>query len=287
MSCITSASVKSSIAPTWCPGCGDFMILNCLQKSMVELELEEANTVVFYGIGCSGNMADFNNVYGFHGLHGRALPCAIGTKLANHKLKIILVAGDGDFYGEGLNHFISLARGNHDITVIIHNNSRYSLTTGQSSPTTKKGVKTKSTPTGVVEQPFNPISSGIAAEASFVARAYSAKIPQMTQLMKEAIQHPGFALVDVIQLCPSFNKKENHPYFKSLIYDLAEEGHTSQDKAAAMVKAMEIERMPLGIFYQNKDSVPYHAQLAQIEKQTLIEQWPEKRNIEVSVAEFV
>lgn len=287
MSCHTTTSIKSSITPTWCPGCGDFMILNSLQRSIAELELEETSTVIFYGIGCSGNMADFNHVYGFHGLHGRALPSAIGAKLSNHKLKIILIAGDGDFYGEGLNHFISLARGNHDVTVIIHNNSRYSLTTGQSSPTTKKGVKTKSTPTGVVEKPFNPIASALAAETSFVARAYSAKLPQMTQLMKDAISHPGFALVDVIQLCPTFNKKENHPYFANLIYDLADENHNSQDKMAAIMKAQETDRMPLGIFYQDKASVPYHSHLSQLEKQSLVEQWKPTRNIEAAMVEFI
>ena len=285
MACITPASIKSPIAPTWCPGCGDFMILNSLQKSIAELQLEEANTVIFYGIGCSGNMADFNRVYGFHGLHGRALPNAIGAKLANHTLKIILIAGDGDFYGEGLNHFLSLARGNHDITVIIHNNSRYSLTTGQGSPTTKKGIKTKSTPTGVVEMPFNPISSALVAEASFVSRAYSARVQQMTELMKAAIQHTGFALVDVIQLCPSFNKKENHPYFNSLVYDLAEEGHNPQDKGAALTKALQTDRMPLGVFYQNTESVPYHAQLPQLHNATLVEQQPTTRNIAAAMKE--
>jgi 2-oxoglutarate/2-oxoacid ferredoxin oxidoreductase subunit beta len=286
MSCITTSSIKSPIAPTWCPGCGDFMILNSLQKAVSELEIKEANLVIFYGIGCSGNMADFNYAYGFHGLHGRALPNAIGAKLVNHNLKIVIVAGDGDFYGEGLNHFISLARGNHDVTVIVHNNSRYSLTTGQSSPTTKKGTKTKSTPTGVIEKSFNPISSALAAEASFVSRGYSTKPPQLTQLVKTAIAHSGFALVDVIQLCPSFNKKENHLFFAERMYDLTDENHDSSDKIAAILKAQKADRIPLGIFYQDKKSVPYHAQLSQIENQSLIDQWSAKTNIRVAMEKF-
>ena len=286
MSCITTASIKSALTPTWCPGCGDFMILNSLQKAVVELELEEANVVIFYGIGCSGNMADFNRVYGFHGLHGRALPNAIAAKLVNHNLKIIIVAGDGDFYGEGLNHFISLARGNHDVSVIVHNNSRYSLTTGQSSPTTKKGTQTKSTPTGVIEKPFNPIMTALAAEASFISRGYSTKPPQLTELIKAAISHPGFALVDVIQLCPSFNKKENHPFFAERIYDLAAEKHNPEDKMAAITKAQETEKVPLGIFYQDKKSVPYHAQLSQLEKQSLIDQWSATTNIQAAMIKF-
>ena len=286
MSCITNKSIKSPITPTWCPGCGDFMILNALQKALVELELEEANTVLFYGIGCSGNMADFNRAYGFHGLHGRALPSAIGAKLANHKLKIIIIAGDGDFYGEGLNHFISLARGNHDVTAIIHNNSRYSLTTGQSSPTTKKGTKTKSTPTGLVEKPFNPIASALVAEASFVARGYSTKFLELIQLIKAGVSHPGFSLVDVIQLCPTFNKKENHPFFAERIYDLAAEKHDASNKMAAITKAQETEKVPLGIFYQDKESMPYHAHLSQLEKKSLVDQWSAKTNIKKAIRKF-
>jgi len=283
---ITANSIKSPITPTWCPGCGDFMILNALQKAFVELELVEANTVIFYGIGCSGNMADFNRAYGFHGLHGRALPNAIGAKLANHKLKIVVIAGDGDFYGEGLNHFISLARGNHDVTVIVHNNSRYSLTTGQSSPTTKKGIKTKSTPTGLVEKPFNPIASALVAEASFVARGYSTKFLDLIQLIKAGISHSGFSLIDVIQLCPSFNKKEDHPFFAERIYNLATVDHNPNDKIAAMTRAQETEKIPLGIFYQDKNSVPYHAHLSQIETQSLIDQRPNQTNINLAMAKF-
>ncbi len=286
MSCITNQSIKSPITPTWCPGCGDFLILNSLQKAVVELELEEKNTVIFYGVGCSGNMADFNRGYGFHGLHGRSLANALGTKLANHNLKVIIVAGDGDMYGEGLNHFLSVARGNHDITLIIHNNERYSLTTGQSSPTTDKGTKTKSTPMGVIDSPFNPLMMALSANASYVSRAYSAKIPQMVELMKQAILHPGFALVDILQLCPTFNKDHNHPYFAQRIYDLIETDHNPQDKAHALARAQEVEKFPLGIFYQDKNSVPYHAQLQQLQEKALVDQWSDTTNIEKGLIEF-
>ncbi len=286
MSCFTAASIKSPIAPTWCPGCGDFLILNTLQKAITELELEAENTVIFYGIGCSGNMADFNTCYGFHGLHGRALASALGAKLANHNLKIIVIAGDGDMYGEGLSHFLSVARGNHDLTLIIHNNERYSLTTGQSSPTTDEGTKTKSTPFGVIDTPFNPIHMALAANASFVSRGYSAKIPQLLQLMKAAITHSGFALVDVMQLCPTFNKDHTHPWFAERIYDLTEVNHNPQDKMAALTRSLETEKFPLGIFYQNPESVPYHQHLPQFQTNTLINQWTPTVNIEPSLAEF-
>lgn len=287
MSCkITTGSIKKALTPTWCPGCGNFMILNALQKSLVELKLNQKDTVIFYGIGCNSNMADFNRAYGFHGLHGRALPNAIGAKLANHDLKIIVIAGDGDFYGEGLNHFISLARGNHDVTVIIHDNSRYSLTTGQSSPTTKKGTQTKSTPTGLIEKPFNPILSGIAAGASFVSRTYSSKLMQMVQLIKAGLTHPGFALIDVIQLCPSFNKKENQAYFAERIYDLVDKDHDPHDKTAAMMRAQETEKIPLGLFYQDQDSRPYHTYISWLDDKTLIQQRSNQTDITAAMTHF-
>ncbi len=287
MACkITPSSIKSPITPTWCPGCGDFLILNALQTAFVQLELEEAKTVIFYGIGCSGNMADFNRAYGFHSLHGRALPNAIGAKLANHDLKIIVIAGDGDFYGEGLNHFISLARGNHDVTVIVHNNSRYSLTTGQSSPTTKQGTKTKSTPTGLIESPLNPMTTAITAGASFAARGYSSQFLELIQLIKAGLSHPGFSLIDVIQLCPSFNKTENQSFFKDKIYELAAENHDPHSKTAALTKALETDKIPLGIFYQNTKSIPYHAHLSQLEKKSLIEQRTHSTNIKIAMTKF-
>ncbi len=270
MPCITSDSIKSSVAPTWCPGCGDFIILNSLQKALADLQLDEAQTVIVNGIGCAGNMADFNRCYGFHALHGRALANAIGMKLANHNLKIIVIAGDGDIYGEGLAHFIEACRGNHDLTLIVHNNGRYSLTTGQASPTTKKGQKTKSTPTGLIEEPLNPILLALSTSATFVSRGYSAKPVQLIDLIKKGIQHPGFALVDVMQLCPTFNKDMGHPWFAPRIYELAETGHNAQDFSQALMKALEPEKIPLGVYYENPNSVPYHAQVTQLNQGTLL-----------------
>lgn len=287
MSCFTTSSIKSSVKPTWCPGCGDFMILNSIQKAVSDLELPDQDVVFLYGIGCSGNMADFNKSYGFHGLHGRSIANAIGMKLSNHKLKIIVIGGDGDLYGEGLNHFIAAARGNHDITMIVHNNERYSLTTGQSSPTAETGTKTKSTPQGVVESQFNPLMMALAANASFVSRGYSTKPQQLTQLIKNAISHPGFSLVDTLQLCPTFNKQHNHPWFAERIYDLSENGHDSSDKAAAINKSQEENRFGLGILYQNKNSIAYHQQLEQLKSKSLLEQRSNKKAITISMSDFV
>ena len=286
MSCHTLQSLASPIVPTWCPGCGDFLILNSLKKAIVDLQLEEKDTLIVYGIGCSGNMADFNRVYGFHGLHGRGLANAIGIKLANHKLKVIVIGGDGDIYGEGIQHLITAARGNHDLTLIVHNNSRYSLTTGQTSPTSKKGQKTKSTPMGAIEEPINPLALALVNKATFVARGYSVQVPQMLELFKQAITHPGFALVDVLQLCPTFNQEMNHPWYAQRIYTLDQSNHNPQDFAQALGKTLEPEKMATGIFYQDLTSVPHHAQLPQLKQASLIEQRPTQVDLQSVINSF-
>ncbi|MBU0978442.1 MAG: thiamine pyrophosphate-dependent enzyme [Patescibacteria group bacterium] len=283
---MTHNPFKSPIAPTWCPGCGDFVILRSLQTALVDSGFKPAETVLCYGIGCSGNMADFNLSYGFHGLHGRSLANAIGIKLANHHLQVAVIVGDGDGYGEGLNHLIALARGNHDVTVIVHNNSRYSLTTGQSSPTTIKGTKTKSTPQGVLEQAFNPIATCLATEATFVARAYTGQPAQLTKIIQAGFEHKGFALIDVIQYCPTFNQKQDHAWFSERVYDLKEAGHDAGDKLKAMQLAQEKDRIPLGIFYQDLSSPPYHAQVSRLDKKTLIDQSSTKVNLTQAMVNF-
>jgi 2-oxoglutarate/2-oxoacid ferredoxin oxidoreductase subunit beta len=282
---VTLQSTVSSIMPTWCPGCGNFGIMGAMRQAFAQMEIPEEELVVFYGVGCSGNMADFNKVYGFHALHGRAIANAIGAKLANHKLKIIVIAGDGDTYGEGLNHLISAARGNHDITVLVHNNQTYSLTTGQSSPTTSKGTATKTTPDGLVEQPINPLSMTLSAGASFVARGYAGNMPQLIGLIKQAMQHEGFSLLDVMQPCPTFNKINTYQWFQERVYDLGDD-YQPNDRKIAWEKSQEIEKIPIGIFYQSKEILPYHKYLSQLENSTLLEQRPTKVSIEKTLQEF-
>jgi len=288
MTNITLQSTVSPIIPTWCPGCGNFGILGAMRQAFTQLELPEENLVVFYGVGCSGNMADFNNVYGFHALHGRAIPNAIGAKLSNHKLKIIVVAGDGDTYGEGMNHFLSAARGNHDITILVHNNQTYSLTTGQSSPTTPKGRKTKSTPApeGIIEQPVNPLALALDADAGFVARGYAGDMAHLIGLIKEAMNYEGFSVVDVLQPCPTFNKINSYQWYQERIYKLGED-YVVNSKQQAWDKSQEIEKLPVGVFYKNDQLVPYHQQLHQLKEKTLLEQRPEKVSIAPSLKEFV
>ena len=276
---ITPQSINSPIKPTWCPGCGDYGIWAALRQALVQLEIPEENLVIVYGVGCSGNMADFNRVYGFHSLHGRAIPNAIGIKLANHKLKVIVMAGDGDTYGEGPNHLISVARGNHDITVVVHNNQIYGLTTGQASPTSDKNTKGKSTPAGVVETPFNPIATALSNQAGFVARGFAGQISHLKQLIIAAIQHEGFSLVDVFQPCISFNKINTPQFFQQRIYDLAQENHDATNFKQALSKSFETQRLPIGIFYQNTNSLAYHQQLDQIQQKSLVDSWQQTRDI--------
>jgi 2-oxoglutarate/2-oxoacid ferredoxin oxidoreductase subunit beta len=271
-SVISKESLESPYFPTWCPGCGNFGVWTAFKNALAELNLPEENVVIVYGVGCSGNMADFNRVYGFHALHGRAIPTAEGIKMANQKLKVIVVAGDGDTYGEGLNHFITACRGNHDITLLVHDNQIYGLTTGQASPTTEKGIKTKSTPNGTPEQPINPIGLALTADATFVARGFAGNISHLTQIIKAAITHEGFSLVDMFQPCFTFNHHNTYHYFKERIYDLQVQGHDPTDRFTAWKKTHESDKLPVGIFYQNQNSVPLHKTYPQLQETALTDQ---------------
>lgn len=282
----TEQTLKSPILPTWCPGCGNFAIMSVLKRVLASMQVPEEDVVVVYGIGCGGNGADFTRTYALHALHGRAVANAVGIKLANHRLKVLVLAGDGDLYGEGLNHLVAAARGNHDITVIVHDNQMYSLTTGQSSPTTKQGTKTRSTPQGVLEAEINPLAISLAAGASFIARAYAGLAKQMTDMFGNALNHPGFSIVDVLQPCPTFNKGMSYQWYQQRVYDLAQTQHDPSDKHAALSLAWEEDKLPIGILYQQVNSVPYHTQVPQIKTKTLIEQFPQQINLTAGMSQF-
>ena len=266
---ITDLSGRS---PSWCPGCGDYGIWAALKNTLVKLGWGMEQFVIVYGIGCSGNMTDFVKSHGFHALHGRALPAAIGLKLANHKLKVICVVGDGDFYGEGGNHFLHAARGNHEITVLIHDNRVYGLTTGQTAPTSPKGFKSKSTPAGVIEIPINGLGLGIVQGASFVGRGFAGDIPHLQTLFEQAMQHKGFALVDVLQPCVTFNKINTYQYYRERVYKLEQTGHDVTNKEAAVQKAVfETEKLGIGILYKEERSA-YHEEIETLKEKTLVTQ---------------
>lgn len=260
----------SGYNPTWCPGCGDWGIAIAIKQALVQLKLDPSMIAAVFGIGCSGNMNDFLNAYAVHSLHGRALPTAIGIKLANHKLPVIAIVGDGDCYGEGGNHFLHACRGNHDITIIVHDNGVYGLTTGQSAPTAAKGYKSKSTPSGIIETPINPLSFAITSGATFVAQAFAGDVTHVIAMIKAGMEHKGISIINVLQPCVTFNKINTYQYYLSRVYKLPPD-YKRDDFKNAVLKSLEIqeEKFPLGIIYEvNKPT--YTDQLKQLENETLI-----------------
>ncbi len=283
---ITKKSIKSPITPTWCPGCGNFGILRAFHAALEELELNHEEVVIVYGVGCAPNEADFNRTYGIHGLHGREVPAAIGAKLANHDTKVIVVGGEGDLYGEGANHFLFAARGNHNITMLVHNNWRYSLTTGQASPTTPQGTITKTTPEGLIEMPFNPLQIALTAHATFVAQGFSNNYKQLKEIIKSAIMHRGYSLVDIIQPCVTFNKVHDMNWYRNNIAEL--EGHDATDWQAAFDLSSDTrEKILTGIYYQNEDLPAYHEQVEQLEAGNLVSQWEAQKDISAVVEDYL
>ncbi len=249
---------KVDLNPTWCPGCGDYGLLKGLQTALAMLDLDPSNVVIVSGIGCSSNLPHFIKAYGYHSLHGRALPTAQGIKMANPKLTVIAAGGDGDGYGIGVGHLVHACRRNIDITYVVMDNQIYGLTTGQTSPTSDFGSKTKSTPDGNYEFSLNPIFLAISAGATFVARTFSGEPDHMAQIIAKAIQHKGFALVDDISPCVTYNKKNTYQWYKERIYKLEDIGHDPYDITQAIQKATEWEdKIPIGIFYINPDK-PYY-----------------------------
>ncbi len=258
--------------PNWCPGCGDFGILLALKGAVVELNIEPENIVIVSGIGCSGKVPHWIRTYGLHGIHGRVLPVAAATKLSNHELTVFGVGGDGDGYGIGMCHFIHAMRRNINMTYIVHNNMIYGLTTGQTSPTSEKGMKTKSTPSGVIEVPVNPIALAISSGATFIARSFAGDVKHLQKTIVSAVKHRGFSLIDVFQPCVSFNPVNTYDWYKQRIYDLETVGHNPQDKNAAFVKSQEWgERIPIGVFYRVLSPV-YEDELPQIKEAPLVKQ---------------
>ena len=243
---------KGKVAPDWCPGCGDFGVLNALQRAVFELGLKPHEILCVSGIGCSSNTPGYFNAYGMHTLHGRSLPVATGAKLGNHELNVIVTGGDGDGYGIGGNHLMHTARRNIDLTYLVMNNQIYGLTTGQVSPTSRPDMKTKSTPFGNLELPINPITSAIMNGATYVARGYSADVKHLTELIKNGIEHKGFALIDVFSPCVTFNLDNDFAFFKPRVKKLEDEGHDPSDWKEACEKAMAWgDEIYIGLFLEN------------------------------------
>jgi 2-oxoglutarate ferredoxin oxidoreductase subunit beta len=234
----------------WCPGCGNFNILRILKQALLELKIRPELLVMVSGIGQAAKIPQYLKANYFNGLHGRALPPATAIKISNPELFVIAQSGDGDMYGEGGNHFIHAIRRNPDITNIVHNNMVYGLTKGQASPTSQRGFHTPVQINGVCIEPFNPIVVAISLNASFVARAFAGDSDQTKEIIKKAILHKGYSLVDIFQPCVSFNKVNTFQWFRENTYYL-EKSHDKSDKFQAIKKAMEKDKYPVGIFYED------------------------------------
>lgn len=257
--------------PAWCPGCGNFSILRAFNESMIEIGLNPHEFVIVSGIGQAGKFPHYTRCHTFNGLHGRTLPVATGIKLANHNLKVFAVAGDGDCYGEGGNHLIHAIRRNIDIKLFVHDNQIYGLTKGQASPTTMKGMITKTQPFGVFSEQFNPLAMAIALNCSFVARGFAGDIEHLKSLIKEAVNHKGFTLVDILQPCVSFNKINTFEWYRQRVYRLSEDYNPS-DRFKAFEKSLEWgEKIPIGIIYKTT-RLSYEEQIPVIKDKPLVEQ---------------
>jgi len=243
---------KSNDEIAWCPGCGDFGILTALKQALVKLGRPPKDILLVSGIGQAAKLPHYVKSNCFNGLHGRAIPAASGAKIANRELTVLVTTGDGDCYGEGGNHFMHNIRRNLDITVIVHDNQIYGLTKGQASPTTDTGVVTKVQSEGVILEPIRPLEIAIALGAGFVARGYSADGEHLSSLISEGIKHRGFALIDVLQPCVSFNKKNTYEWYSKRVYKVNDDpSYNPNNRIAAFEKATEWgDRIPIGIIYR-------------------------------------
>ncbi len=238
--------------PAWCPGCGNFAILKTLKETLREIQLKPHQFTIVSGIGQAGKLPHYLRCNTFNGLHGRALPVATGIRLVNPEMVVIAVTGDGDCYGEGGNHLIHAIRRNINISLFVHNNQIYGLTKGQASPTSVESLTTKTQPFGVLSETLNPIALAIALDCSFVARGYAGDTEYLKYLMKEAILHKGFALLDILQPCVTFNKINTYQWYSERIYRL-EEGYNPSDRINAFQTALQWgDRIPTGIIYKRE-----------------------------------
>lgn len=233
----------------WCPGCGNFGILNAVKDALTRQKILPQKILMVSGIGQAAKTPHFMKCNMFHGLHGRALPLALGAKIANHDLKIIVNSGDGDCYGEGGNHFMHAIRRNTDLTLLVHNNQVYGLTKGQASPTSAYGMITTMQTQGVISDPFNGPLVALALGAGFVARGFAGNIPHLSYLIQQAMQHKGFSLIDIMQPCVSFNKVNTYEWYTQRIYELTGPAPDSFDEAIALARQGE-DRIPIGILYR-------------------------------------
>lgn len=242
---------------TWCPGCGNYAIMDTLKETLAGLKLSPHQVLVVAGIGQAGKMGQHIKANTLHVLHGRLLPVATGAGLVNDSLTVLAIGGDGDGYAEGGNHLIHVARRNVDLTYMVHNNMIYGLTKGQASPTSVKSIKTPTTPQGNPLEGLNPVSLLLGLKASFVARSFAGNSKQLGTILEKAIQKPGFAFIDILQQCPSFNKVNTFRWFKERVYDINKAGHDPSNLEQAFNLAQQWgDKIPTGIFFDDPNPRP-------------------------------
>jgi 2-oxoglutarate ferredoxin oxidoreductase subunit beta len=284
---VTLKDYTAPIENAWCPGCGNFGILQALRKALVELEIEPHQLLLVSGIGQAPKLPHYIRDNVFNGLHGRSIPVATAAKIANHKLIVIAIDGDGGAYGEGVGHWLAAMRRNVNLTYMVHNNQVYGLTKGQASPTSDIGFVTKTTPAGA-GQPINPLAVALASDVSFLARGFSGNVEHLTQLIKMGIQHRGFAHIDILQPCVSFNRKNTSKWYRERVYKLEEGGkYDPSDRMAAFARAQEWgDRIPTGLIYKSERSV-YEEELPALKEMPLVKQPIDPLQFEELLQEFV
>jgi len=271
--------------PAWCPGCGNFGILKAFKDAMVQMNMEPHQFTIVSGIGQAAKFPHYVRCNTFNGLHGRALPVAAGIRLANHELPVFVFTGDGDCYGEGGNHFIHNIRRNINVKLFVHDNQIYGLTKGQASPTSMEGMKTKNQPFGVFSEQLNPLALAVALDCSFVARGFSGDMEQLTGLIKEAVNHKGFSLVDILQPCVTFNRINTFEWYKQRVYHI-EPGYDPEDRTAAFQRALEWgDRIPTGIIYRNHRPV-LEERIPVIRERPLVKQGFDPSRLKDTLKEF-
>lgn len=255
----TLADFRTDAKSWWCPGCGDFAVLAALQRALVNEGVNPHDVALVAGIGCSGKIGNYINCYNFHVVHGRTLPTAMGLKLANRDLTVLAAGGDGDGFAIGMGHFMHAVRRNPDITYIVMDNHIYGLTKGQVSPTSDPGFKTKSQPTGNIERPVRPLKLALAAGATFVAQGFSSNVKQLTSLIQQGMQHKGFAFINALSPCVTFNKVNTYDWYRDVLTDLdADPNYDSSDRMQAIQTVMEHEELVTGLIYR-EDTPSYEA----------------------------
>ncbi len=243
-----ASDYRSDVKPIWCAGCGDYGVMTALMRAFAELALPREDIAIASGIGCSSRFPAFLKTYGIHGVHGRVLPLATGIKLGRPETTVVAVGGDGDGFSIGGGHIPHAARRNVDITYIVMDNNIYGMTKGQPSPTSPEGTVSKASPYGAQERPLNPLLMALAYDISFVARSFSGKLKEMTEILTQALQHPGFSLIQVLSPCVTFYNTYDH--YREITQPLPED-HDPGDRLRAMQLAMETETQYLGLFYRD------------------------------------